>query len=174
MPVSSWYFDLGMIEKYWGSDRVYHHTAPVSMILALRESLRMVFEEGSRARFARHVRHRDGLVTGLSALGLSLLVPPDYRLPMLTSVKVPENVDEAAIRRRLLSAYNIEIGAGLGPLAGKIWRIGLMGHSSRSDNVRSVLMALGESLRDVGHACDPDEAVAAADSVLARAAIEEP
>src|SRR4029077_17576970 len=97
--VPSWYFDLGMIEKYWGSDRVYHHTAPISMIVALRESLAIVFEEGLEARFARHERHRDALLGGLTALGLPLLVAPDHRLPMLTSVRVPDGVNDAAVRR---------------------------------------------------------------------------
>ena len=165
-PVPSWYFDLGMIEKYWGSDRVYHHTAPISMIFALRESLQMVFEEGLEPRFARHARHRDALLAGVSALGLSPLVPPEHRLPMLTSVLVPGGIDEAAVRRRMLAVHNIEIGGGLGSLAGKVWRIGLMGHSSRPENVRAVLRALAESLGEAGRACDPREALAAADAVL--------
>jgi alanine-glyoxylate transaminase/serine-glyoxylate transaminase/serine-pyruvate transaminase len=156
-----------MIEKYWGTDRVYHHTAPISMVVALRESLRMVFEEGLEARIARHARHRDALVAGLAALGLDLLVAPEFRLPMLTSVRVPEGIDDGAVRRRLLGVYNIEIGAGLGPLAGRVWRIGLMGHSSRPENVRTVLKALGESLRDAGRACDPAAGIAAAEALLA-------
>lgn len=165
-PVPSWYFDLGMIEKYWGSDRVYHHTAPISMVIALREALRMAFEEGLENRFARHARHRDALVAGLSALGLTMLVAPEHRLPMLTSVRVPAGVDESAVRRGLLSEDGIEIGAGLGPLAGNVWRIGLMGHSSRVENVLTVLQALGRHLTAAGHRCDAREALAAAQALL--------
>jgi len=166
-PVTSWYFDLSMIEKYWGTDRVYHHTAPISMVLALREALALVFEEGLEARFARHARHRDALVEGLQKLGLSMLVEPEHRLPMLTSVCVPDGVDDAAVRRRLLTTHGIEIGGGLGPLAGKVWRIGLMGHSSRPENIVRALSALGECLDEAGHRCDVRAAVAAADEQLA-------
>ena len=165
-PVTSWYFDLSMLEKYWGTDRVYHHTAPISMVLALREALSLVFEEGLAARFARHARHRDALVQGLAVLGLEPLVAPAHRLPMLTSVRVPEGVDDGAVRRRLLGTHGIEIGGGLGPLAGKVWRIGLMGHSSRPENIVRVLSALGECLRQIGRRCDPHEAVEAAESSL--------
>jgi alanine-glyoxylate transaminase/serine-glyoxylate transaminase/serine-pyruvate transaminase len=127
----------------------------------------MAFEEGLEARFKRHARHRDALVAGLSALGLSLLVEPSFRLPMLTSVRVPDGIDDGALRRRLLTRHSIEIGGGLGPLAGRIWRIGLMGHSSRPENVRAVIQALGENLREQGHTCNPGEAVAAAETVIA-------
>ena len=165
-PVPSWYFDLGMIEKYWGSDRVYHHTAPISMVLALHEALLMVFEEGMEARFARHARHRDALVAGLEALGLSLLVAREFRLPMLTSVLVPDGVNDAKVRRALLDEDGIEIGAGLGPLAGKVWRIGLMGHSSRPENIEAVLSAMGRHLTACGHRCDAAAAVDAARELL--------
>jgi len=165
-PVTSWYFDLSMIEKYWGTDRVYHHTAPVSMVVALREALAIVFEEGLEARFARHRRNRDALVGGLEALGLAPLVAPEHRLPMLTSVLVPAGVDDAAVRRRLLGTHSIEIGGGLGPLAGKVWRIGLMGHGSSPENVRRVLLALGECLVEAGHRCDPSAGAEAAEPVL--------
>lgn len=165
-PVTSWYFDLSLLEKYWGTDRVYHHTAPISMVVALREALALAFEEGLPARFARHARHRDALVEGVAALGLTLLVAPEHRLPMLTSVRVPDNVDDGAVRRRLLATHAIEIGGGLGPLAGKVWRIGLMGHSSRPENVVRVLAALGECLQGAGHRCDPSAGARAAESLL--------
>lgn len=165
-PVPSWYFDLGLIEKYWGTDRVYHHTAPISMVVALREALTIAFEEGLDARYIRHLLHRDALVAGLGALGLAPLVAKEYRLPMLTSVLVPETVKEAEVRRALLDGDGIEIGAGLGPLAGRVWRIGLMGHSSRPENVVAVLDALGRRLEERGYSCSPIEAVAAAKSVL--------
>jgi alanine-glyoxylate transaminase/serine-glyoxylate transaminase/serine-pyruvate transaminase len=167
-PVPSWYFDLSMIEKYWGTDRVYHHTAPISMVVALREALALVFEEGLEARFARHARHRDALVRGLEALGLAMLVAPEYRLPMLTSVRVPEGVDDGAVRRRLLTTHGIEIGGGLGPLAAKVWRIGLMGYSSRPENVVRALGALGECLVEAGHRCDPRAGADAAEGILGR------
>ena len=165
-PVTSWYFDLSMLEKYWGTDRVYHHTAPISMVLALREALALVFEEGLAARFERHARHRDALIEGLAALDLAPLVAPAHRLPMLTSVRVPEGMDDGAVRRRLLGTHGIEIGGGLGPLAGKVWRIGLMGYSSRPENITRFLSALGECLGAAGHRCDPREAVGAAEGRL--------
>src|SRR4029453_17521144 len=165
-PVTSWYFDLSLLEKYWGTDRVYHHTAPISMVVALREALALAFEEGLPARFARHARPRDALVEGVAALGLTLLVAPEHRLPMLTSVRVPDNVDDGAVRRRLLATHAIEIGGGLGPLAGKVWRIGLMGHSSRPENVLRVLSALAECLQGGGHRCDPRSGGRAAEDIL--------
>ena len=165
-PIPSWYFDLSLIQRYWGTDRVYHHTAPISMVVALRESLAMVFEEGLEARFARHARNAGALVAGLEALGLALLVPAPCRLPMLTSVLIPAGVDDAAVRRRLLDEHGIEIGGGLGPLAGKIWRIGLMGHSSCPENVRAVLSALGRCLETSGHRCDPRAGIGEADARL--------
>ena len=165
-PVSSWYFDLGMLEKYWGSDRVYHHTAPVSMIFAMREALEMAFEEGFPARFLRHARNRDALVAGLEALGLTLLVQKPHRLPMLTSIRIPQGVEDRPIRGRLLDEDGIEIGGGLGPLAGKIWRIGLMGYGSRPENIFALLDALARHLGAAGHACDPAEARRSAEAVL--------
>jgi alanine-glyoxylate transaminase/serine-glyoxylate transaminase/serine-pyruvate transaminase len=165
-PVPSWYFDIGLIREYWGSERVYHHTAPISMVVALREALALVFEEGLEARFERHVLHAAALAAGLEALGLELLVDARHRLPMLTSVRVPAGVEDGPVRRRLLEVHGIEIGGGLGPLAGRIWRIGLMGHSSRPENVRMLLGALGECLATSGHGCDPLQAVAEADARL--------
>lgn len=141
-PVANWYLDLTMIEKYWGSERTYHHTAPISMNYALREALRLVYEEGLEARFARHRANARRLWDGLEALGLELCVPLDHRLPSLTTVWIPEGVDEAAIRRRLLDEYNVEIAGGLGAFKGRAWRIGLMGYSSRPENVLLLLSAL--------------------------------
>jgi alanine-glyoxylate transaminase/serine-glyoxylate transaminase/serine-pyruvate transaminase len=140
--VANWYLDLTMVQKYWGNDRTYHHTAPINMNYALREGLRLIEEEGLQERFARHRRNAQMLWDGLAELGLTLHVPLDYRLPSLTTVRVPDGVDEATVRRRLLDEYNIEIAGGLGVLRGKIWRIGLMGHSSRPENVMALLGAL--------------------------------
>jgi alanine-glyoxylate transaminase/serine-glyoxylate transaminase/serine-pyruvate transaminase len=140
--VANWYLDLTMVEKYWGSERTYHHTAPISMNYALREALRLVVEEGLEARLARHRANAELLWAGLEELGLALCVPRERRLPSLTTVWAPEGVDEAAIRGRLLSDYNVEIAGGLGAYKGRAWRIGLMGYSSRRENVLLLLAAL--------------------------------
>lgn len=142
--VQSWYLDLSMVRKYWGEERVYHHTAPISSIYALRESLRIVLEEGLEVRFARHRANSELLRVGLEKLGFEYLVAPDYRLPMLNTVKIPAGLEDAPTRRKLLERYNIEIGAGLGELAGKVWRIGLMGYSSSENNVNLLLAAIGK------------------------------
>lgn len=141
--VQSWYLDLTMVRKYWeGAKRVYHHTAPVSMIYSLHEALRIIFEEGLEARFERHLRNHELLRDGMEELGFKFVVAPEYRLPMLNAVKIPAGVDDASVRRRLLDEYNIEIGAGLGDFAGKVWRIGLMGSSSTENHVNILLAAL--------------------------------
>ena len=145
-PVANWYLDLTQLDKYWGQERTYHHTAPISMNYALREALRLVAEEGLQERFARHRENAELLWDGLEALDLSLLVPAQNRLPTLTTPRVPPGVDELAVRRRLLNDFNIEIAGGFGPLKGQIWRIGLMGFSSRGENVLLLLAALGEIL----------------------------
>lgn len=144
----SFYLDLALLEDYW-IRRKYHHTMCASLIYALREALMMVEEEGLAARWARHERHHQMFVRGLANLQLSLLPPEGERLWTLNAVRVPDNVDEAAVRKRLLLTYNIEIGAGLGPLAGKIWRVGLMGASSTPALITLLLAALGESTRPV-------------------------
>jgi len=144
--VANWYLDLTLVEKYWGDERTYHHTAPISMNYALREALRLVAEEGLEARFERHRRHAEMLWDGLEAMGISMLVPREHRLTTLTTPKVPAGVDEVAVRKRLLSEYNIEIAGGFGPLKGQIWRIGLMGFSSRKENVALLLTALKDVL----------------------------
>ena len=146
--VPNWYLDLTMIVSYWeGAKRAYHHTAPINMLYGLYQSLFNVIEEGEVNAHARHRTAHEQLVTGLNAMGLEMLVAPDYRLPMLNAVKVPAGMDEAAVRKSLLEDHKIEIGAGLGPLAGQIWRIGLMGHTARPENVERVLGALKAALQ---------------------------
>jgi alanine-glyoxylate transaminase/serine-glyoxylate transaminase/serine-pyruvate transaminase len=142
-PCQSWYLDMGLIADYWAEGtRAYHHTAPVSMLYALREALRLVEEEGLPARFKRHRINSEALLAGLEALGLIPLPPAGRRLPMLNCVTVPEHIPEADIRAQLLTHYDIEIGGGLGPLKGKVWRIGLMGESSTEAHVLTLLNAL--------------------------------
>jgi len=167
--VQSWYLDLTMIEKYWGEERVYHHTAPISMNYALREALRLVQEEGLEARFRRHQRNHVALAAGLGALGLALAAQAGHRLWTLNSVTIPAGVDDAAVRRQLLDDYSIEIGAGLGPLRSKVWRIGLMGESSTRSNVLLVLSALEEVLQKQGYRGTAGAGVAAAQAVYVAA-----
>ncbi len=166
--VSSWYLDLSMIEKYWGEDRFYHHTAPISMIYALRESLRIIMEEGLDARFARHRLNHLALAEGLKTLGIEFLVEETYRLPMLNAVRIPDGVNDLGVRKRLLSKFGIELGGGLGPLKGKVWRIGLMGHSSTKQNVILFLTALEEALVAEGLKTAPGAASAAAMEAYSR------
>jgi alanine-glyoxylate transaminase/serine-glyoxylate transaminase/serine-pyruvate transaminase len=163
--VGSWYLDLTLIQRYWGSERTYHHTAPISMNYALREALRLIHEEGLEARFARHRLNQRALVAGLEAMGMQLLVPAEYRLPSLTTVRIPAGVDEAQVRSRLLREFNIEIAGGLGDLRGRIWRIGLMGHSSRRENVFLLLSALDYLLGDVNFSRPAGAATEAAGQV---------
>ncbi len=148
--VQSWYLDVNLLASYWGQERVYHHTAPISMNYALHEALRLVLVEGLEARWKRHQENHEALVRGLSALGLRLSAQEGHRLWQLNAVTVPEGVDEAAVRQRLLKDYHIEIGAGLGPLKGKVWRIGLMGETSSPAKVRRCLEALGAILESMG------------------------
>jgi len=145
--VPNWYLDLTLLTGYWqGTKRVYHHTAPVNMLYALYAALSCIFREGLENVFERHRQVHEQLVEGLDRLGLQMLVEPPFRLPMLNAVLVPNGVDEAAVRKELLQEHDIEIGAGLGPLAGKIWRIGLMGHTARAENVERLLDALQAAL----------------------------
>ena len=144
--VSSWYLDLQLIGNYFGEDRVYHHTAPISMVYALAEALDLVFEEGLEARFERHATLHKALIAALDALDLEAAVPEEFRLWMLNSVRVPEGLDDAELRKRLLVRHGIEIGPGLGPLAGKVLRIGLMGESASAQNVRRLILALSAEL----------------------------
>jgi alanine-glyoxylate transaminase/serine-glyoxylate transaminase/serine-pyruvate transaminase len=164
--VRSWYLDLSLIENYWGEGRAYHHTAPISMIYALHEGLQLIHEEGLEVRFSRHRRNSTALRAGLDALGLSLVVPKQFRADPLTTVYIPEGADDAATRRDLLERHGIEIGGGLGPFRGRIWRIGLMGHSSTAANVLFFLSALGDVLGRQGLELPVGQAVARATTFL--------
>ena len=166
---ASWYLDLGLIANYWSYDHVYHHTAPVSLILGLREGLRVILEEGLEARYDRHRNNSAALRAGLEALGLSLVVPEGYRLDQITSVWIPDGIDDTQVRQALLRDYRIEIGRGLGEFAGKVWRIGLMGESSRPEYVLGVLAALEEILTRLEYEVPAGGGVAAASRALAGA-----
>jgi len=165
--VQSWYLDLTMIEKYWGNERVYHHTAPISMNYALLEALRLVDEEGLEARWARHQRHHLALKAGLAAMGLELAAQEGHQLWTLNAVRIPDGVDDAAVRKTLLEEFGLEIGGGLGPMKGKVWRIGLMGESSTEANVLLALSVLERVLPRWGYAVDAGVGVAAAARALA-------
>jgi alanine-glyoxylate transaminase/serine-glyoxylate transaminase/serine-pyruvate transaminase len=167
LSVQSFYLDLLLLERYWLTSRVYHHTASMSMIYALREALMIVMEEGLEARFERHTRNADALKSGLAALGMRTLAPQEFQAAPLTAALVPAGIDEARVRRSLLGEYGIEIGGGFGPLAGKIWRIGLMGESSRGSHVLTLLHALENLLSREGCEFAPGSGVAAAHQVLA-------
>jgi alanine-glyoxylate transaminase/serine-glyoxylate transaminase/serine-pyruvate transaminase len=164
--VQSFYLDLSILETYWYQNRVYHHTAPVSTVYALREALRLIMEEGLESRFRRHSRNAAALRAGLEGLGLRLFVEPGYRLDPLTTVVVPEGVDDLKVRQQLLGEYNIEIGGGLGPLRGRVWRIGLMGESCRETSVFALLSALERVLPQQGFEVPVGEGVAAAQRAL--------
>ncbi|WP_246480027.1 pyridoxal-phosphate-dependent aminotransferase family protein [Motiliproteus sediminis] len=166
--VPSWFLDKNLVMGYWGGGvkRAYHHTAPVNALYALHEALVVLQEEGLEQAWARHLRNHEGLRAGLEAMGLSLLVEPEYRLPQLNTVVVPDGVDEAAVRSQLLNRNSIEIGAGLGSLAGKVWRIGQMGHASNPRNILHCLGALESALAAQGFAMDRGVAVAAASAII--------
>jgi alanine-glyoxylate transaminase/serine-glyoxylate transaminase/serine-pyruvate transaminase len=140
--VQSWYLDLSMIEKYWGSERVYHHTAPISMNYALHEAMRIVLEEGLENAWLRHKQVHETFIREMRKLELEPAVAEPIRAPMINAVKIPDGVDDAKVRQRLYDDFNIEIGAGLGPLKGKIWRVGLMGHGARVENIELLSSAL--------------------------------
>ncbi len=150
--VQSWFLDLNLVMGYWGSGakRAYHHTAPVNALYALHEALRILKEEGLANAWERHQRNHQALRAGLEAMGLRFVVPEEERLPQLNAVSIPAGVDDALVRGRLLNEYNLEIGAGLGALAGKVWRIGLMGHASRPENILLCVSALEAVLSDLG------------------------
>lgn len=166
--VQSWFLDLNLVMGYWGAGakRAYHHTAPVNPLYALHEALVMVQDEGLENAWSRHEQNHQVLKAGLEAMGLQFLVNEADRLPQLNAVTVPDGIDEAAVRGRLLNQYNLEIGAGLGALAGKVWRIGLMGHASNVNNILLCLTALGATLSDMGYACDSGAAAQAANAKL--------
>ncbi|MDD4461699.1 MAG: alanine--glyoxylate aminotransferase family protein [Eubacteriales bacterium] len=154
--VQSWYLDLNMIQSYWGNERLYHHTAPITMNYAIHEALRLILDEGLEACYERHDRLGRALQTGLEAMGLKLLVNADIRLPELTTVHIPDGVNDAAVRGQLLEQFGIEIGGGLGAFKGKLWRVGLMGHSCQIRHVVTFLAALETALKDQGFTPEND------------------
>lgn len=166
--VQSWFLDLNLVMGYWGegAKRAYHHTAPINALYGLHESLVMLQEEGLQQSWQRHRNNHELLAAGLEAMGLQLVVDKAVRLPQLNSVSVPEGVDEAAVRKRLLEQFDLEIGAGLGSLAGKVWRIGLMGAASNAKNVFYCLASLDSVLTDMGAPINKGVAVAAAEEKL--------
>ncbi len=165
-PIQSFYLDMTLLENYWhGEKRSYHHTVSISLIYALREALRVVLEEGLGVRYKRHVHNARALLAGAKAIGLQPVAEAGYRAPMLTTLRIPDGIDDATIRTRLIADYGIEIGAGLGVFAGKAWRIGLMGESSSEKNVMLVLSALEKLLIASGHSVERGAAVHAASQV---------
>lgn len=159
--VQSWYLDVNLLASYWGQERVYHHTAPISMNYALHAALRLVLEEGLENRWRRHKQNHLALKSALAAIGLELASQEGHQLWQLNAVRVPQGVDEAEVRKRLLNDFNIEVGAGLGPLKGKIWRVGLMGETSSRENVRLFLSAFCQMLNECGRKTDAKAALAA-------------
>jgi alanine-glyoxylate transaminase/serine-glyoxylate transaminase/serine-pyruvate transaminase len=166
--VQSWYLDMNMVERYWGDERFYHHTAPIAMNYALREALRLVCEEGLEPRWARHELNHRALKAGLAALGIRYAAQEGHQLPQLNAVWIPPGVDDLAVRRRLLAEFGIEIGGGLGEFKGKAWRIGLMGYTSRPNNVLLFLAALEQCLATQRVAVQAGAGVAAANGVYSR------
>jgi len=166
--VQSWFMDLNLVMGYWGAgaQRTYHHTAPVNALYGLHESLVMLQEEGLESSWERHDKNHQALKAGIEAMGLSFFVDEAYRLPQLNAISIPEGVDEAAVRSTLLNRYNLEIGAGLGPMAGKIWRIGLMGFASNQTNVLNCLAALDSTLSDMDAGINSGKAVTAAKAIF--------
>jgi alanine-glyoxylate transaminase/serine-glyoxylate transaminase/serine-pyruvate transaminase len=162
--VRSWYLDVSMLASYWGSDRVYHHTAPINMTYALHEALRIVLEEGLDACFARHRANHEALKAGLAAIGIDYATQAGRELPQLNAVRIPTGVDDIAVRKGLLERFGIEIGAGLGAFKGKVWRIGLMGYASRPANVLVLLSALEQLLANQGYRFDHGASIAAANA----------
>jgi alanine-glyoxylate transaminase/serine-glyoxylate transaminase/serine-pyruvate transaminase len=165
-PCNTYYLDMALLESYWDERRAYHHTAPISMIYALHEALALVLEEGLESRWERHERNGRALQNGLEGMGLVLHADADVRLPVLTTVRIPEGVNDAEVRGALLKRHGIEIGGGLGDLRAKVWRIGLMGESSTPGNVFLFLSSLGKILREQGFAADMRESLSAAETRL--------
>jgi alanine-glyoxylate transaminase/serine-glyoxylate transaminase/serine-pyruvate transaminase len=161
--VQSWYFDLSTAMNFWGKDRLYHHTPPISLIYALREAMRIVMEDGLEVRWERHRLNQLALIAGVEAMGLKLLVEkPEDRLPTVTAVMIPAGIDDAKVRDQLLDEFNIEIAGGIGALKGQIWRLGLMGYCSQKPFVLQLLAALEKTLLDQGHRMSPGAGVGAA------------
>lgn len=165
--VQSWYLDVSMLAAYWGSERVYHHTAPINMTYALYEALQIVHEEGLDAAFARHMLNHRALAAGLEALGMSFTAAEGHRLPQLNAVRIPDGVDDLAVRKGLLERFGIEIGGGLGAFKGKVWRIGLMGYGSRPANVLLLLSALEQLLAEQKYGFSAGSSIAAANGIYA-------
>jgi len=162
-PVRSWYFDLTTAMNYWGKDRLYHHTPPITLIYAMREALRAVLEEGLEARWERHSRNQRALIAGLESMGLQMFVTkPEDRLVTVTAINIPPGIEDAKVRRQLLDEFNIEIAGGLGPIKGKIWRVGLMGYSCQETNILLFLSAMEKTLLDQGLRLPAGAGVAAA------------
>ena len=165
--VRSWYLDLSMLSNYWSEDRVYHHTAPINMTYALYEALRVILEEGLDNCFERHRKNHLALKAGLEALGFEYSADPHHQLPMLNAVKIPEGVEDAVLRNGLLNRFGIEIGGGLGAFKGKVWRIGIMGHAARQNNVLTFLAALEQLLDEHDFQFTPGSSIAAANTAYA-------
>jgi alanine-glyoxylate transaminase/serine-glyoxylate transaminase/serine-pyruvate transaminase len=160
---------MTMVQRYWGEERFYHHTAPITMIYALREALRIVLEEGLENRFARHLKNHQALKAGLAALGIGYATAEGRQLPQLNAVRIPAGADDGMTRKQLLAEFGIEIGGGLGEFKGKAWRIGLMGHSARPNNVLLFLAALEKCLLTQGVQVPAGAGVAAAERIYAAA-----
>jgi len=165
--VRSWYLDLSMLSNYWSEDRVYHHTAPINMTYALYEALRVILEEGLDSCFDRHMKNHLALKAGLEALGFEYSADPNHQLPMLNAVKIPEGVEDGVIRNGLLNRFGIEIGGGLGAFKGKVWRIGIMGHAARQNNVLTFLAALEQLLDEHSFQFTRGNSIAAANITYA-------
>ncbi|UCH20238.1 MAG: alanine--glyoxylate aminotransferase family protein [Deltaproteobacteria bacterium] len=165
-PIRSWYLDILLLDKYWGSERVYHHTSSSTLCAALLEALLLIEEEGLENRYARHLKNHQALVAGIEAMGLKMAVSPEYRLPTLNTVQVPKGVDDVKVRGYLLQKFNLEIGGGLGAFKGKVWRVGLMGYSSSAENVLFFLSALSRALTLEGFNTDLKTGLDAAMSAL--------
>jgi alanine-glyoxylate transaminase/serine-glyoxylate transaminase/serine-pyruvate transaminase len=163
--VQSWYLDVSMLASYWGSDRVYHHTAPINMSYGLYEAVSIILEEGLESCFARHDLNHHAFKAGVAALGMKYAAQEGHQLPMLNAVRVPDGVDEAKVRNDLLNRFGIEIGAGLGAFKGKVWRVGLMGYGARPANVYLLLAALEQLLAEQGHKFNHGASIAAAGDV---------
>ena len=168
--VQSWYLDASMLASYWGSDRVYHHTAPINMSYALYEAVSIILEEGLDAAIVRHALHHRALKAGLAAIGIRYATAEGHQLPQLNAIHVPPGVDDARVRRDLLTRFGVEIGAGLGEFKGKAWRIGLMGYGARAANVYLILAALEQLLAEQGHKFEHGASAAAASEIY-RAAL---
>ena len=165
-PVRSWYLDVSLLEKYWGGERVYHHTSSSTLNYGLLEALCLIEEEGLEKRIQRHTWNHKALVAGVEAMGLEMLVAPEFRLPSLNTIRIPDGIDDMKVRSYLLETYNLEIGGGLGALKGKVWRVGLMGYSSSAENILFFIAAISQALALQGYKTDVAAGLAAVTSAL--------